>query len=294
MQKQIILVLMLLCSYSLSSQDKFNILVIGAHPDDCELITGGTSSKLIQKGHKVKFVSMTNGNKGHHIHNTETIERIRKKEVEEVKKRLGCEYEVLNNNDGELIATLELRNEVIRLIREWEADLVITHPNYDYHPDHRHTSTLVQDAAFMVTVPLANPTIPILRNNPVFLYMLGRLDNPNRKETEIAIDITSVVKQKAHVVDSHFSQMYEWLPWINQKPLNNVDIDSQSSRESYLYNYFIEERNKVADKDIPALKRWYGESKDFKEIKAVERYEICPFGKQVSDSELKVLFPVFD
>ena len=86
MQKQIILVLMLLCSYSLSSQDKFNILVIGAHPDDCELITGGTSSKLIQKGHKVKFVSMTNGNKGHHIHNTETIERIRKKEVEEVKK----------------------------------------------------------------------------------------------------------------------------------------------------------------------------------------------------------------
>lgn len=279
---------------SIASFSQSRIIVIGAHPDDCEILVGGSAIKLIEKGHQVKFVSMTNGNKGHHIHDPKTIEEIRRKEIDEVKRRLGCAYEVIDVNDGELVATLELRNEVIRMIREWKADVVITHPPYDYHPDHRHTSTLVQDAAFMVTVPLANPSVPYVRNNPVFLYTLGRLENPNEADTEIVVDITNELRKKVHIIDAHYSQMYEWLPWINQKPLENVDITNQTSREEYLYNDFLNGRNKISDRDLNALKRWHKPSKDITAVKAVERYEICPFGKQVSREELKKLFPVFD
>lgn len=278
---------------ALTAFSQSNVIVIGAHPDDCELLVGGSAAKLIEKGHKVKFVSMTNGNKGHHLHQPKAIEEIRRKEVEEVKRRLGCEYEVINVNDGELIASLELRNEVIRLIREWKADVVMTHPAYDYHPDHRHTSTLVQDAAFMVTVPLANPTVPYLRNNPVFLYMLGRLENPNKPQTEIIVDISSVLEKKADVVDAHYSQLYEWLPWINQNPLGDVDVNDKASRIKYLYTYLLG-RGKATERDAAAIKRWYGDQTDVKSMKSVERYEVCPFGKQVSDDELKRLLPIFD
>ena len=87
------------------------------------------------------------------------------KEVMEVARRLGVTTEVLDIHDGELLPTLENRRTITRLIREWKADIVIAHRPNDYHPDHRYTGILVQDAAFMVIVPTtpsngANSTAP--------------------------------------------------------------------------------------------------------------------------------------
>lgn len=283
--KRLLVVALLLCTtYFIQAQTR--MLVIGAHPDDCELLVGGTAAKVIESGGTVKFVSMTNGNKGHHIYTPDEIKEVRYKEVQEVKRRLGCEYDIIDNNDGELMATLENRNVVIQLIRDFKADVVITHPPYDYHPDHRRTSTLVQDAAFMVTVPHVLPEVPYLRNNPVFLYTGSRYVNPMNPNPEIAVDITDLVDHKGYIVDAHVSQLYEWLPWINQdkRPIPQT----KEERKTYMHNYILN-RNKVMDHMKPAIKKWYG--KEAKKVKAVEIFEICEFGRKVNDEVIVELFP---
>lgn len=164
---------------SASAQEKpLNIVVFGAHPDDCDLDAGGTALLFSTMGHRVKFVSLTNGDVGHYSHSREELEAIRRKEAAEAGKRFGVTYTVLDNHDGELLPTLENRLQVIREIRDWDADIVIAPRPNDYHPDHRYTGVLVQDAAYMVIVPNLAPESPPLEKNPVFLYSADHFQNP--------------------------------------------------------------------------------------------------------------------
>ena len=136
------------------SQDgKIRIIAFGAHHDDCENFGGGVAAKWAALGHKVKFVSVTNGDIGHHRMAGGPLAQRRKAEVEAAARIYGIETQVLDHHDGELEPTLEVRREIVRLIRSWRADVVLTHRPNDYHPDHRYTSIAVGDAAFMVTVP---------------------------------------------------------------------------------------------------------------------------------------------
>src|SRR5688572_18905519 len=130
-----------------------SLLVFGAHPDDCEFTAGGLAALYAQIGGRVCFVSMTNGDAGHQSLGGATLARIRREEARAAAAVIGIESRVLENHDGELLPTLDRRREVIRLIREWQPELILTPRPYDYHPDHRYTSILVQDAAYMVTVP---------------------------------------------------------------------------------------------------------------------------------------------
>ena len=141
---------------------KLRIICFGAHPDDCELQAGGVGAMWAARGHHVKFVSVTNGDIGHWREAGGPLAARRLKEVKEASRILGTNVEVLDIHDGELMPTLEVRRQVIRLIREWNADLVLSPRPYDYHPDHRNTSLVVQDAAFMVTVPFICPDVPPL------------------------------------------------------------------------------------------------------------------------------------
>src|SRR5437867_1733505 len=140
-----------------------HIICFGAHPDDCELQAGGTAAMWAARGHKVKFVSVTNGDIGHWRDAGGPLARRRKAEVEQAAQILGITTEVLDIHDGELLPTLENRRALTRLIREWKADLVMGPRPNDYHPDHRYTGVLVQDAAYMVTVPHFCPDTEILR-----------------------------------------------------------------------------------------------------------------------------------
>ena len=126
----------------LFSQNPVNVIVIGAHPDDADIRAGGTAIKYAKAGHNVMFVSLTNGDAGHHEKGGGALARIRRAEAQEAGKRFGVEYIVLDNHDGELMPTLENRLELIRLIRKWNADLVIGPRPNDYHPDHRNTAIL--------------------------------------------------------------------------------------------------------------------------------------------------------
>lgn len=262
------------------------IMMIGAHPDDCDIKAGGTAALFVAMGHQVKFLSVTNGDAGHMEMGGGMLAKRRYDETQEVAKRLRISYDVLDNHDGELLPTLEIRLDVIRKIREWDADVVISHRSNDYHPDHRYTGILVQDAAFMVGVPNIAADTPPLRKNPVFLYYQDNFQKPNPFEPDIAVDITSVIDKKIDALDAHVSQFYEWLPWISNDP--DVIPEGREERKAWL-------KTKRTSAPSPAVKqaleKWYGKEKA-SEVRFAEAFEICEYGTQPDQEELKRLFPM--
>lgn len=143
--------------------EPIRIIMVGAHPDDCDGSAGGTAILLAKAGHLVKFVSVTNGDAGHQTEGGGALAKRRIAEAKEAGKRYGVTYDVLDNHDGELTPNLDVRLQIIRKIREWNADVVMAPRPNDYHPDHRYTGVLVQDAAYMVAVPNVAPDVPPLR-----------------------------------------------------------------------------------------------------------------------------------
>jgi len=269
-----------------SQNEKLRIIVIGAHPDDCDLDAGGTAILFAKMGHAVKFVAVTNGDAGHQKMKGAPLAKRRLGEAKEAGRRFGVEYDVLDNHDGQLEPTLNVRLQVIRKIREWNADMVIAPRPNDYHPDHRYTGVLVQDAAFMVTVPNIAPETPALQKNPVFVYSQDRFQRPNPFRPDIAVDISAVFTQKMNAMGAHVSQMYEWLPWIGHF-LDQVPKDV-SAREKWLG----ETRRVTITPDVrQALAKWYGEERANKAEHA-EAFEICEYGTQPSEEDIRRLFPM--
>ena len=274
------------CTLCWSQQQKINVIVIGAHPDDAETSTGGTAIKFAKMGHNVLFVSLTNGDAGHYNMGGGHLAKIRRAEAQEAGKRLGVTYKVLDNHDGELMPTLEARLQVIRLIREWKADVVIGPRPYDYHPDHRNTAIILQDAAFMVVVPNVASDTPALEKNPVFLYAQDKFQKPYPFIPDVAIDISDVFEQKIYGMSAHQSQYFEWLPWLAGE-LENIPKD-EAGKQQWLQVF---RKRPITDAVRQSLTKWYGNEKA-KKISDAEAFEICEYGKQPTQEELKRLFPM--
>src|SRR4030042_2506116 len=269
-----------------AQQEKIRVIVIGAHPDECDGDAGGTAILWAKMGNAVKFVAVTNGDGGHHEMGGGALAKRRIAEAMEAGRRFGVEYEELDNHDGELTPDLKNRKEIIKLIREWNADVVITHRPNDYHPDHRYTAILVQDAAFMVIVPNIVPDTPPLRVNPVFLYSQDNFQKPNPFHPDIAVAIDEVVDQKIYAMSAHESQFFEWLPWIAGL-LDKVPEDEKARLE------FIAKKNRggVSDEVRETLIKWYGD-KNGSKVKKAEAFEICEFGRHPDEKEILRLFPM--
>jgi len=278
---------LIITSFSFA-QDKINVVVIGAHPDDADGDAGGTAIKFSEMGHNVLFVSLTNGDAGHHEKGGGALAKIRRQEAQEAGKRFGAEYIVLDNHDGELMPTLENRKEVIRLIRQWNADVVISHRPNDYHPDHRNTAILVQDAAYLVIVPNVASDVPPLKKNPVFLYAQDRFQKPNPFEPDITVDITDVYDQKIYGMAAHDSQFFEWLPWTSGR-LDEVP-ESEEARLEWLAGL---RKPRITEEMRQSLEKWYGKEKAAN-VKVVESFEICEYGRRPSDEEIRKLFPMLN
>jgi LmbE family N-acetylglucosaminyl deacetylase len=265
---------------------KTRIIMIGAHPDDCDEQSAGTAALFSQMGCPVKFLSVTNGDAGHQSMKGKALAKRRYDETQESARRLGISYDVLDNHDGLLMPTLEVRLEIIRKIREWNADVVIAPRPNDYHPDHRYTGVLVQDAAYMVAVPNIDPETPALKKNPVFLYFQDHFQRPNPFRPDIVVDITGTFDKKISALDAHQSQMYEWLPWIghylDQVPKNEAD------RIKWLA---IRASLPISPEMSASLERWYGVERASK-VEHAEAFEICEYGSQPTDSDIKRLFPM--
>ena len=285
--KSIITLVLVLFTYSLSAQTKpLRIMFIGAHPDDCDIKGGGTAALFVELGHQVKFLSVTNGDAGHQSQGGGMLAKRRIAETKEVAKRLGVSYDVLDNHDGELLPTLDIRLQIIRKIREWKADVVIAPRSNDYHPDHRYTGVLVQDAAFMVGVPNVAPDVEPLRKNPVFLYFQDNFKKPNPFQPDIAVDITTVIDKKLAGLDAHQSQFYEWLPWIGNYE-EEVPKDP-AKHKAYLLQKRVSKPNPDVQK---SLEKWYGSARAAKVLYA-EAFEICEYGSQPTEADIRALFPM--
>ena len=191
------------------ADEPLRIICFGAHPDDCELKAAGVGALWATKGHQVKFVSVTNGDIGHWRESGPALARRRKVEVEAADKSLGITTEILDIHDGELEPTLANRRTVTRLIREWKADIVMSHRPNDYHPDHRYTGVLVQDAAFMVAVPKFMPEVAALKRNPVFLFYSDRFLKPNPFKPDVVVAIDAIQAKKIAALERMESQFYE-------------------------------------------------------------------------------------
>ncbi|MBT8185117.1 MAG: PIG-L family deacetylase [Eudoraea sp.] len=268
-----------------SQENPLNIIVFGAHPDDCDVDAGGTALLFSEMGHRVKFVSLTNGDAGHYELGGEALARVRSAEAKEAGRRFGVAYTVMNNHDGELMPTLENRLNVIREIRKWKADIVIAPRPNDYHPDHRYTGVLVQDAAYMVIVPNIAPDIPPLKKNPVFLYSHDRFQEPTPFKPDIPVVIDAVFEKKIYAMAAHESQFFDWLPWT-QGTLDKIPKD-EKARLEMLAEWRYAPHNEAMKE---SLKKWYGAAGVA--AKYAEGFQICEYGRQPTDAEIKELFPM--
>ncbi len=271
---------------------KLRIICFGAHPDDCELKAAGVGAMWSAKGHHVSFVSVTNGDIGHWRDAGGPLARRRKAEVERFAKILGITTQVLDIHDGELLPTLENRRTITRLIREWKADIVMSHRPNDYHPDHRYTGVLVQDSAYMVAVPFFCPDTPVLRNNPVYLFYPDSFQKPNPFQPDIAVSIDSVIEKKLDALDMLESQFYEGGA-LGSPQLIPSDPMKQQDRRRQVRAGFASRDQAIAQRYRSLLANWYGKERGDK-VQFAETFEICEYGRRPNKAELARLFPFFE
>ena len=264
------------------------VIAFGAHPDDCDLGAGGLAAKYAAHGDKVKFVSLTNGDAGHQVMRGEELARRRRAEAQEAGRRVGIEYEVLDNHDGKLLPTLDVREQVIREIRQWQADIVIAPRPNDYHPDHRYTGVLVQDASYMVIVPDLVTDTPPLKRNPVFLYYSDRFTRPQPFRADIVVSVDDVFEKKVNMLDAHVSQFYEWLPWT-EGLLEQVPKDP-AERKRWLATGPLASR-KLQPEWRQGLEKRFGAQAAG--VQHAEAFEVTEYGRQPSEEEIRKLFPFF-
>lgn len=266
------------------------ILVIGAHPDDADLLCGGTAVLYSSRGHRVKFLSLTNGDNGHYRSGGIELARRRYAEAQASAKLAGlCEYQVLDNHCGELEPSLFNRRQVIRYIREYQPDLIITHRPNDYHPDHRAASTIVMDASYLVTVPNILSLTDFLDRPPQICYMYDHFMKPNPFHADVIVPIDEVIGRKAAMLECHQSQMYEWMPF-NRGILDQMPKESAKRRawliDTLLVDYFKTMRDALQE----PLAAMYGPERA-NSIRYVEAFEFCEYGAGVQSDDVRRLFP---
>lgn len=274
-----------------AESEKLRIICFGAHPDDCELRSAGVAAKWSALGHHVKFVSVTNGDIGHWQMAGGPLAQRRTAEVKRCAEILGIETQVLDIHDGELMPTLENRRTITRVIRDWKADIVMCHRPNDYHPDHRNVGVLVQDAAYMVTVPFFCPDSPPLKKNPVFFYFEDRFKKPNPFAPDIVVAIDNVIEKKMACVEALESQFYEGgcCGGVTSLPETGA---AQAARKQLVYNNFKGRFAATADRFRSTLADLYKQQPGARAGYA-EAFELCEYGRQPSREELMRLFPFF-
>lgn len=281
------------------------ILAIGAHQDDNEFRCGGIAAKLVKLGHEVRFLSMANGCGGHHIMTPEETSRRRASESAKVAEYLGIRYDIWDIDDCTLGADLETRNQLIRYIREFNPDVVITHRTNDYHADHRATGLLVQDASYILTVPHTCPDVPAMRFMPVIMYYEDRFTAPEF-QADWVVDIDDVIENKLRAAHINESQVYEWLPYND----GIEDTVPENDEERFEWLKGMKITADTTDEEIMAAGRGYGvrfaktAARFRKELierygeergsktRYAEAFQISEYGRQPDEKMLKELFSI--
>src|SRR5579884_2158180 len=273
------------------------ILCIGAHPDDNELSVGGTAAKLRARGDEVRFVSVTNGDKGHFYEEYKAdpskLAARRQQEAQNAAAVIGASYQTLGVHDGEVYVDLPTTEAMVRCIRSFGEpgkgpDLVLLNRPVDYHRDHRYTAQLVLDATYMLTVPLMCPDTRHLDRMPVFAYWYDDFRDLVPCRADVAVSIDDVIEQKIDMASAHVSQVFEWLPY-NAGRLDQVPPESDASGRREMVARNIRARGEHRRAQVSALlEAQYGSA----EIRYAEAFQICEYGRVPDRAELRDLFPI--
>lgn len=277
--------------------------MIGAHQDDNEFRCGALAHKYVQLGHEVKFLSMCNGNGGHHIMTPAETSARRYGESQAVAKLLGITYDVWDIDDCTLMADLDTRMKLVRYIREFSPDIIIAHRPNDYHADHRASGQLVQDASYLLIVPHTCPDVPAMKEMPVILYNEDNFKNPDFRG-DIVIDIDSELDTKLKIADLNVSQVYEWLPYTFGETvpegaaerfewLKGMDTTRPISDEEVMSiknNGYAVRFAKTAARFRAELIDKYGKERGSK-IRYAEAFEVCEYGTPLTEEMKKEMFP---
>jgi len=270
------------------ADQKLRILIIGAHPDDADYKASGCAALWRAGGHEVKMISMTCGDAGHQSMKGKPLADRRRAEAAAAGAVIGAPYELLDFHDGELLPTLEARAVVIRLIRRFKPDLILTHRPNDYHPDHRYTSTLVQDALYMVTVPALCSDTPHLDRNPVLAYMSDHFTRPYAFDPAVAVDVGPVFDTMIEMLHRHTSQFYEWLPYnhghAHEVPAGDAD------RKVWFKKRMRGIIAPLADKYRDLVNRTYGPTIGPR-VELIEAFEAGEHGSPLDAAAIRKLFP---
>jgi LmbE family N-acetylglucosaminyl deacetylase len=267
---------------------KLSVLCFGAHPDDCDFRFGGAAMLYRELGHNVKFVSLTNGDTGHHTMGGGPLARRRRDETLASARIADIEYEVVDIHNGELQADVPTRKLVIRMMREVKADLVLCHRANDYHPDHRAAGVAVQDAAYTVTVPNVAALTPHLERAPVVGYFYDGFSLPNPYVPHIAIDTDAVFERKIDMGHCHVSQVYEWMPY-NGGILDQVP-ESDDARRAWFAERHTRRFQAVANTARETLGQLYGGERG-QAVRTAETVMISQYGRGLPKAEYRTLFP---
>lgn len=196
------------------------ILAVGAHPDDLEILCGGTLVRFVREGHEVVMCHATRGDRGSYVHTSEEIARIRGEEARRAAGICGAEYATLGLRDGEInSADTDQRRLVIDLVRGARPDLIVTHYPRDYMSDHNEISKLVFDCSFHATLPLFETGKP---HHPLVtpLYYMETVMGVGFQPTEY-VDVSEAIDEKVGMLEAHDSQ----LTWLRDH--DGVDIVEQ-------------------------------------------------------------------
>jgi len=263
--------------------DKLNLLVIFAHPDEGEIYAGGISAIYSKLGHRVKFLSLTNGDAGHWSMDPKALAQRRFKEAMEAKRILGLtEYEILDYHDGKLKNSNDIQKIVANRIMEWKADIVILfYPiitEEGGHNDNMQAGLIVRDAAALLN----------MEELPVFLYMRDYFTTGFSHIPDLAVNIDKVWERKLLAMKAHESQVVESNPHADGI-LDEV-LKSDSKRQEYLF-YNSYPYSRITPDIKAAINKWYG-SDSAGHINWAEAFEFAEFGKQLRNKEISRFFPM--
>lgn len=263
------------------------ILSIGAHPDDADTYCGGLLSKLRDKGWQVRLLSVTDGSAGtYHAEVTrEELKLQRRSEAAASGKLLGGRYDVLDYPDGQLQVTLEAREHLIRYIRTFAPDVILTNRTNDYHADHRNVSLLVQDASFLLTVPKICPDTPYLEDTPAILFWGDDFMKPYPHQPDIIVPLADErMDLKVKLASCHECQYFDWMYWPHHTERIDWPREKQVAMLSERYHAGSQAE---ADRLRGKLTELYGVESAAK-IRNVETYEISEYSGPIDEEFLTI------
>jgi len=189
--------------------DKLRVLAVGAHPDDLEILCGGTLAKYARLGHHVTMAHLTDGARGHTEMRPAELAIVRKREAEAAGKIIGAEVIGLGLPDAALFDTPKTRAAaVVELVRQARPDVIITLSPDDYSADHVATSGLVCTAGFLATAPLVE-TATATHDTLCPIFFADTYVGMSFQPTHY-VDITDTFEQKRQMLQEHKSQL-KWL-----------------------------------------------------------------------------------